>query len=195
MSNTDVVVAPSMSGGKNRRRSRSPTSWTWQHSLYPFKIKHRDRDGDLDWVCVHCSNTYKKVSGTTKFADHLRQKHKILQDGAIRFEKNQQSLLDLAGKATASQHRQTNASISMDVMERLLVRLITLRSLPYSVVEWAEFRDLLEYLNPDANRQIPMSHNTTKAWVQKNYLNEKDTIRQKLQSARSLIHFTVDSWS
>ena len=84
------------------------------------------------------------------------------------------------------------STLKGDPLEILLVRLLASSNLPPRIVEVEEFRDLIFYLNRDADDVFPHSHSTARDLV----LTLKDTAllgaKTQLHSARSTIHLSVD---
>jgi hypothetical protein len=81
------------------------------------------------------------------------------------------------------------------MLESLYVRWITSCGITFRMVTIPSFRDLLPYLNPAIDNHLPTTVKTIREWVIRQYDAEKDRVRQKLQSALSKIHFTVDLWT
>jgi hypothetical protein len=63
------------------------------------------------------------------------------------------------------------------------------------MVEIEEFRALLLYLNPAIDNFLPSSYTTIQLWTIRMYTAEKLRIQQRVQSALSKVHFTIDLWS
>ena len=73
-------------------------------------------------------------------------------------------------------------------MEKV-VKLIVKRTLPFSAVEWPE---LEEIIHPDIH--LPTRQTITKK-THELYQEKKDVVRQRLQSAISSIHISLDIWT
>lgn len=187
---------------KKRKAASITKSWIWQHALYPFEQKLNDSNGDAIWNCGTCKKHYKYSSGTGKGMKHLA-KHGITEQSTRqkRIKTTQEHVNSLFSNVSTypSTGRRTleaaNADLSLDILEQLIVRLVTVHSLPYSMLEWKEFRTLLLYINAEAEALLPASSNITKQWVYKNYEHEKEKIKASLATALSCIHFTADGWT
>ena len=79
--------------------------------------------------------------------------------------------------------------------EVLYVKFITACHLPLRLVECPEFRDLLNYINNDIDTWLPSSHTTITEWVLRQFGAMKESMKSRLQSARTDIHLTCDLWT
>jgi hypothetical protein len=89
----------------------------------------------------------------------------------------------------------TEHTMDPAVLEHLYVRWITACSISFRMVSREEFRALLHYLNPEVDVWLPDSHMSIQAWTIRTFENERLRVQQKVQSALSKVHFTVDLWS
>lgn len=74
-------------------------------------------------------------------------------------------------------------------------RFISTCSQPLRLVEQPEFREFLEYLNPDTLCWLPRAHSTIGIWVQRQYESYKQRVKQNLKNALSKIHVSCDLWT
>lgn len=77
---------------------------------------------------------------------------------------------------------------------RALVQLVTRHSMPINCIEWPELRALFITLNPMALSVLPRSHNTFNRRITSSFERQKQAVKQHLHAAKSLIHFTTDTW-
>ena len=202
---TQSSEEPSLStidtGKLKRSRTGKPISYIWEHAQYSFNERKSDQSNKRLWHCRYCSTSLRTDSGTGKIMDHLFKNHEVGDDThRVKRQKVTQSTVDsLFHNNYQSKARRTKeaakAGLDPGVLEQLLVRLITIRSLPYSCLEWAEFRALLRYIHSNVDDLIPYSHHTARDWVVTNYEFEKINIKSQLATALSNIHFTVDAWT
>jgi hypothetical protein len=90
---------------------------------------------------------------------------------------------------------QPGNSIDPDQLEVLYVRFITACSLPFRLVECPEFRALLAYINDDIDTWLPDTHETIRKWIMRQYEDQKEKVKQRIQSAKSRIHISCDLWT
>jgi hypothetical protein len=62
-------------------------------------------------------------------------------------------------------------------------------------VECPEFRALLSYVNADIDTWLPDTHQTIKKWILRQYDDQKEKVKQRIQSAKSRIHISCDLWT
>lgn len=77
----------------------------------------------------------------------------------------------------------------------LYVRFVTACSHPFWLVECPEFRPLLAYVISDIDTWLPNTHQTVKKWVLRQYEDQKEKAKQRIQSAKSRIHISCDLWT
>ncbi|KAJ6785139.1 hypothetical protein PWT90_08159 [Aphanocladium album] len=54
---------------------------------------------------------------------------------------------------------------------------------------------LLAYVNSDTNTWLPNTHQTVKSWILRQYKDQKEKVKQRIQSAKSRIHISCDLWT
>ena len=150
--------------------------------------------------CRYCNQRYKLNGSTRILMNHLRQEHNIKDKSRQEISTRKRQLLIEESIAYREQHprlrRRLNTrsylTLKGDPLEILLIRLLASGNLPPRIVEVKEFRDLIFYLNHDANDVLPRSYLTIRDLV----LTLKDTAllgaKTRLYSARSTIYLSVD---
>lgn len=185
------------------------TSWVFSH-MPDEEIETRyynQRTGKEEWRCKYCDKTYSCSGGTAAPAKHLTDAPPDghgLPKGAPRTAKVRtiQTILEKA-RLTAEENvrkrrglnDQYGSSIDPDQLEVLYIRFITACSLPIRLVECPEFRAMLAYVNADVDTWLPGSHQTVKKWIMRQYEDQKEKVKQRIQSARSRIHISCDLWT
>jgi hypothetical protein len=152
------------------------------------------------YYCKYCP--FHGIS-TTNVRKHLLSKHQINCNS----QKSKASLVSERDLAIMYEQVQDNVrkafdseilkkSIDTTVIRQCLIDLVTVRSLPLSVVEWSEFHTFCRALNPEAYQSvIPSSHNTMVSWIKDSFIIKKDLVRKTLQSAITRIHLSLDVWT
>jgi hypothetical protein len=168
---------------------------------------YNERTGKEEWRCKHCDRTYACSGGTAAPAKHLTDPPPDghgLPRGAPRTTKvtTIRTILERArAVAEENPHKrrrlndQPGDSINPDQLEVLYVRFITACSLPFRLVECPEFRALLAYINKDVDTWLPDTHETIRKWIMRQYEDQKEKVKQRIQSAKSRIHISCDLWT
>ncbi|OWT42315.1 transposase-like protein [Pochonia chlamydosporia 170] len=58
-----------------------------------------------------------------------------------------------------------------------------------------KFRALLCYVNADIDTWLPDTHQTVKKWIMRQYEDQKEKVKQRIQSAKLRIHISCDLWT
>jgi len=168
---------------------------------------YNPRTGKEEWRCKHCDRAYACSGGTAAPAKHLMDPPPDghgLPKGALRTAKvtTIRTILEQARAAAEENPRkrrrlndQSGDSIDPDQLEVLYVRFITACSLPFRLVECPEFRALLAYVNDDIDTWLPDTHETIRKWIMRQYEDQKEKVKQRIQSAKSRIHISCDLWT
>jgi hypothetical protein len=158
------------------------------------------KTGSLEWRCQYCPKKYALNGGTRILKAHLRSTHGINDQSPreITHQKRQLSIEETLN--TAEQHprlrRRLNGpteSLQGDPVEILFVRMLASANLPLRLVESPEFRDFVFYLNKDIDSHLPSHHTTITGWITRQRTTQENYQRQRLHSARSLIHLSIDA--
>jgi hypothetical protein len=157
-----------------------------------------------EWRCKYCEKKYSLNGGTVIIKTHLLE-HGITDESPrlLTTKKRQLSIEEAVtnGESRSRLRRKLNpngrdsqdSTIQGDPLEYLYTRFLATTNLPLTLVESDEFRDFLYYLNPEIETWLPSSHATIAEWITRNFKAQKERITQRLQSARSIIHLSVDS--
>ena len=62
-------------------------------------------------------------------------------------------------------------------------------------MECPEFRALLAYINDDIDTWLPDTHETIRKWIMRQYEDQKEKVKQRIQSAKSRVHISCDLWT
>lgn len=188
---------------KSGTRGRSALA-TWTHSRPAKDNEPEKKDGSSLLYCRYCpeSSTYS-TSVTTNFRRHLQSKHQVAiekDDSKLQGE-IQLRLSRLYTDAESTGHTDEISSqilrktLDHSVINEALISLIVTRNLPFRILEWPEFHAFCQVLNPEAKDYILTAHSTIPRLIEKSWNVQKDIVRQKLQSALSSIHLSLDIWT
>jgi hypothetical protein len=192
-------------------RDSKRTSWVYNHMVDKDpETRYRNKKGHLEWRCAYCPDgIYKIEAGTASITRHLGDKHAV-QKGAPRdgiiVKNNQTSMEQALALAEGQIHKRRRLNpigvtipehIELDgnVVEVLLVKLLSACSLPLRIVECQEFQDFVTYLNHDINQYLPRSHHTIRTWVMRQRDEMKQRVMEDIHNARSKIHISCDIWT
>ncbi|OAQ58045.2 ribonuclease H-like protein [Pochonia chlamydosporia 170] len=185
------------------------TSWIFSH-MPDEDIETRyynQRTRKEEWRRKYCEKTYSCSGGTAAPTKHLTDPPPDghgLPKGAPRSAKVRtiRTILEqarLTAEENVRKRRRLNNhygdSVDPDQLEVLYVRFIAACSLPFRLVECAEFRALLSYVNADIDTWLPDTHQTIKKWIMRQYEDQKEKVKQRIQSAKSRIHISCDLWT
>lgn len=181
-------------------RKRPRTSKIWDHAPATNSVLV-NKAGASVWRCKYCLKEYYETAGTKNPVKHLREAHKIDVSSiqAIKALSRQVNINDAFQRSGDYARRclSTAQTQTLDpaTLEILYIRWITACGVAFRMVSREEFRSFLQYLNPEIENWLPTSATTIQLWTVRTYESEKLQIQQKVQSALSKVHFTVDLWT
>lgn len=117
--------------------------------------------------------------------------HRIDPTGERTQEKPKQPSIKEAMQKAATIQGVVDPGVFHEAQLRLIVR----RRLPFNAVTWDEYQELLILLNPHIEPYLISSHSTIAAHLSRSFARHQETIRTTLSTARSLIHFGIDTWT
>jgi hypothetical protein len=181
-----------------RRRPR--TAKIWAYTPGAQNDQFFNSEGKAVWRCKFCLKEYLETSGSRAVVFHLEHSHQIViqSTNAIKTLSRQASITEAFQQITGhkrrnlASHDRYNEALDGDIVEILYIKWITACSVAFRMVEIEEFRTLLLYLNPAIDNFLPSSHTTIQLWTIRTYAAEKIRVQQRVQSALSKVHFTVD---
>jgi hypothetical protein len=88
-----------------------------------------------------------------------------------------------------------STSICARTLEQLYINFHISCNQPFNLIHAASFRNLIQYINPEADHLLPESPSTARALIIDQFTIEKEAMRQQLQTSRSCIHLSLDSWT
>ena len=83
-------------------------------------------------------------------------------------------------------------AINKEVLNEAFVRLITGCNLPYNAVEWPQLQALLMTVNYTVEPLLIKSHTMVSIFIDSSFVIYKDSIKQVISEAISLIHLQVN---
>jgi hypothetical protein len=176
---------------KRKRKLKAVNTWLHGRKHCPGEPE-RDEKNRLLWYCKHCSWSNPI---TTNVRKHMKEKHGV--DIA-----ESQSLAKKAGVSA----RRLRGRVGLQLKSRgrrrsrcfakcCLAQLIVMRNLPHNAVKWPELQALLLSVNYCCEDALIDSQSTVSKVISKSFWLEMAALKQKLKTALSKIHLSVDCWS
>ncbi|EXU94692.1 hypothetical protein X797_012228 [Metarhizium robertsii] len=85
-------------------------------------------------------------------------------------------------------------AIDRDAFYEAQIQLITRRRMAFNCVEWAEYQALLMSINPEVESLLVESHSSIPIHIERSFRQHHGTVKGRLQTARSQIHYSIDLW-
>ncbi|EJP60823.1 restless-like transposase [Beauveria bassiana ARSEF 2860] len=185
------------------KRSRTPTALSiWAESRQPkCHEPERNRHGQKTWYCKRCS--YSQAAHNT-VRSHLRDKHciwiaeqqtakKLGQDIAIDRLFKQQAVRQEGHDI--QQDWRLRAAIHEEAYNQALVSLITVHSLPFSLVEWPEWYAVLHTVNRMAPATVTQSRGQVLRLLEASFSSHREALACNIAASVTQIHFITDTRS
>ncbi|TXB96988.1 hypothetical protein FocTR4_00012239, partial [Fusarium oxysporum f. sp. cubense] len=203
--------SPSDRAGK-RAKGRTNKS-TWNEARGPYEErgeKARDASYHEIWYCKHCDSTKKPNSVTTNLSrarKHLRDFYGIRAIEHVERSdlKKQQhgTITDLFGRQEERQaNRDLNEekylanAINIPAFEEALARLLAVRNIAHTFIEYPEFHAVILSCNYMARDVLLRSRRAVPKLLKKTFAQHKQGLVKKLHnSLSSMVHFTIDMWT
>ncbi|KAM3537959.1 hypothetical protein ARSEF1564_009122 [Beauveria bassiana] len=161
----------------------------------------RNRHGQKIWYCKRCS--YSQAAHN-RVRSHLRDKHCIwIAEQQTAKKLGQDIAIDRLFKQQAArqeghdieQDRHLRAAIHEEAYNQALVNLITVHSLPYSLVEWPEWYAVLHTVNRMAPATVTQSRGQIPRLLEASFSSHREALACNIAASVTQIHFTIDTWS
>jgi len=197
---SDFTSTPDEPDRKKRRLNEE----LWTHTRppkdnEPVRNQHRQEI----YYCRHCTK-HKGTPASVRFREHLR-KHSIrvtsTEESASRTAfKN--TIKDLFGKQAEQQkgrdieqEKQLRAAIQESEFKEACARLITVRNLPHTLLDWPEFWGVILSVNYMTKDVLNLSRKDVPKLIESTYLLHREQLLEKLRKALAWIHFSIDMWT
>jgi len=166
--------------------------WSFFRDAHPTEAAKDEKSRKLRY-CIHCTHRKFFTPFKTNARRHLRTNHSTLidsiEDGLLRAGR------DVFDQQSANMHEQLRISFNRELFLELQTLLIVRRRLPFSIVSWPEYRALILAANPAIEDLLISSPATIATYIRRSYSHFREGIKEKLQKAKSRIHFSSDMWS
>ncbi|KAG7002669.1 ATP-dependent DNA helicase PIF1 [Fusarium oxysporum f. sp. conglutinans] len=172
--------------------------------------KARDASYHEIWYCKHCDSTKKPNSVTTNLSrarKHLRDFHgiRVIEHVERSDLKKQQhgTITDLFGRQEERQasrdlteEKYLANAINIPAFEEALARLLAVRNIAPTFIEYPEFHAVILSCNYMARDVLLRSRRAVPKLLKKTFAQHKQGLVKKLHnSLSSMVHFTIDMWT
>jgi hypothetical protein len=188
-----------------KRKKKRLNEELWSHTRLPKDDELvRNRHYQEIYYCKHCTK-HKGTPASIRFREHLRDDHSIrvlpTQESALRTAfKN--TIKDIFGKQAeqqkdrdVGQEKHLLAAIQEPQFKEACVRLITVRNLPHSLLDWPEFWGVILSVNYMAKDALKLARKDVPKLIESTYLLHYNQLLKKLQNALSWVHFSINMWT
>jgi len=204
--NASSTQASSQPAKKKRKRMITAVN-TWSYAR-PAKEGEEVRNTKLKpsrkwWYCKICP--YWRDTVTTNIRSHLHSKHSIVvKEKESKVKQLAKHSLEgaflkqeeiHATKVELDKENILRSIVKPEVIREALVQLIIVRNLPYSAAAWPELHALCLACNYACKDILLGSRNAIPGLIDKSFILDKAVLRDKLQSALTGIHLSLDVWS
>jgi hypothetical protein len=195
---------------KRRREREDDALWLYALDEALKGLLARGKSKQELFYCKRCSDrgVAKSLSSATAFRRYLRNSYGILtqpkrSEVDINTEATLAVLFNKQAEAAATGRdpktlRVLQEAVNEKAFVDALIYLIVTRNLPYTIVEWPEFRAFLQICNytlTDEGGPLYKSRRSVPILIGKTFVIYKDRIKLRLKKAKSKIHFTTDCWT
>lgn len=201
---SDAASAISASSTATTRSKSRTANVTWSHTRPAREGEPVFHSRNRILYCAHCppESAYGHHV-TTNFRRHVSSKHHIeIEENpshleATIAEKLQQLYIQAkaSGETSGVEIQVLQEALNQDQINAALVSLIVTRNLPFRIMEWPEFHVFCRLLNPYSEDFLVTAHSTVPRLIDRSWQETKSLIREKIQSARSIIHISLDIWT
>ncbi|XP_052736444.1 zinc finger BED domain-containing protein DAYSLEEPER-like [Vigna angularis] len=146
----------------------------------------KDEDGIEKAACKYCGNNYK-VGKHPVTKNNYGTSHLSRHVNACRSIANLDVDMNLYQEGKFGTRK-----INQKIHRKLLARAIIKHSLPYNFVEYEGIREWIKYINPNVDMKC---RNTTVSDVEKEYIEQKDKVKQIMSKIPNRICLTSDVWT
>lgn len=186
------------------RKKRRLYPELWEYTRKPKASELiRDKHYHEVYYCNIC-NHYRGSPNAQRFREHLAKKHHVYV-GKTPYSGRKtaftSSIKNIFAKKdgkveirNVEQERQLQSAIRQPNFEEACARLIAVRNLPHSILDWPEFWYVTLAVNYTAKGIIRLTRKSVPRLIGANFSLHLDQLKKKLQNALSWIHFSLDMW-
>ncbi|KAG7404280.1 putative AC transposase [Fusarium oxysporum f. sp. rapae] len=151
----------------------------------------RKTGGKTIYTCTACGD--KRYDHKANAANHVRNNHPVASRSTRSVSGTQRSI-SAHFRPVASEDALRNA-FNPQAYQEALISILTRRRVPFSAIEWDEFKQLALACNPYIKDSLITSRRTMVRYIAANYDFYSSEIKDSLTTASSPIHISTDLWT
>ncbi|KAF5721631.1 ribonuclease H [Fusarium mundagurra] len=151
----------------------------------------RKTGGRTIYTCTACGD--KRYDHKANAANHIRNNHPVASRSTRSVSGTQRSI-SAHFRPVASEDALRNA-FNPQAYQEALISILTRRRVPFSAIEWDEFKQLALACNPYIKDSLITSRRTMVRYIAANYDFYSSEIKDSLTTASSPIHISTDLWT
>ena len=179
----------------NKRRGVEE-SLIWEHGT---EYQACDGDNVHAWRCLYCAPTHLvllKHDSTSNSLRHLRLKHGIdNKPPRKRPRVEEEDDLVVEQEEDTPRVKGIMTVTNVETFRYRLTRWMVNRHISFVEVEDDDFRELVKCLNSSVKDYLVKTGNSIRDWVEGDFIESKQLIREVLARAISKIHISCDLWT
>jgi len=145
------------------------------------------------YICLHCHGPEWSNPHKGNAINHARSKHSSIFIGSQASQSSRPSISSFV--VSRSSDTSLRNCFNRQKYIEAIIALLTLRRVAFSAVEWPELQDLALACNPAIKDLLITSRRTALRHIDVNFGLYRDQLKEKLQSAQSMIHLSSDLWA
>jgi len=188
-----------------RRMKPKQNEELWSHTRKAKGSEEvRNKHYHQIYYCKYCTS-YKGSPNAERFRTHLLKDHgthvSSTPPGPTKTAFNN-TIVDILGKQITSEEKQNlikeitlQAAIKIPEFKEACARLITVRNLPFSLLDWPEFWAVILSVNYVAKETLKFARKDVLKLIESTYILHREELIKKLKNSLSLVHFSIDMWT
>lgn len=187
------------------RKKRRLNQELWEYSRRPKDSEQlRDKHYHEIYYCKLCED-YRGSPNAQRFREHLARKHHVYVSKTSDSRRKMafaSAIKDIFAKLAGNmegrdieQEKQLQCDIQQPQLEEACARLIAVRNLPHSILDWPEFWSVILAVNYVSKSIIRLTRKSVPRLIEVTFLHHLEELKKKLRKAPSWIHFSIDMWT
>ena len=188
-----------------RRKKPKANEELWSHTRKAEGFEEvRNKHYQQIYYCKYCTS-YKGSPNAERFRTHLLKTHSKRVSstplGPTKIAFNN-TITDIFGEQMTLQEKRNpieeitlQTAIKVPEFKEACARLITVRNLPCSLLDWPEFWAVILSVNYMAKETLKFARQDVPKLIKSTYILYREELIKKLKNSLSLVHFSIDMWT
>ena len=186
------------------RKRQKANKELWSHTRNAkgseeVRNKHRQQI----FYCKYCTS-YMGSPNAERFRTHLKTHGKSISSTPPGPTKRafDNTIIDvfsrqitLQEKPDQDEEKTLQAAIKVPEFKEACARLVTIRNLPFSLLDWPEFWAVILSVNYMAKETLKFARKDVPNLIKSTYILHREELIKKLKNSLSLVHFSIDMWT